>query len=413
MTDSIQIPARNELMFAQTEFDSLEKSLLKLESPAKALDQVTDWIIGKFNPEFVCFGANEPDNKKYIKSMRQQRSAPIKMEPYMQERKNAKIADNILFVHPSGCVSLPFGYSSSVIGCLFIGPCMDETIKTYPVDLLKKLNPLVRIINKAMLYYEAERLHEEKNRLQYAFSRYVSPDVVQNIMDNESIIQVGGEKQCLTAVFTDLRGFTSLTDTMDSVALVRVLNMYLNEMTQVIIALGGTIDKFEGDAIMAFFGAPHKLKDHAVRCCLAALRMKKMEALLNEQLMREKLIPTPFFTRIGINTGDMIVGNVGSLQRIDYTIIGSNVNIAARIENANKRYNTSIMISGSTFRQIGDAFNCQYIDTAYLKGVHEPVPLYELLSERPGALPAFANYTSAHRAQTDTDDQSVTELEEV
>jgi len=394
------------------EFDSLEKKLQKLDSPRDVMEMVTDWLISQFNPSFVLFCTDGENSGISIKYFRQVGKLPASVESYVRERK-ADGEELDLFVHKSGCISVPFGYSSSETGWLYIGPPVDGT-PAYSQIQLKKVNPVVRILNKRMLVLEAERLHQEKNRLQYAFSRYVSPDVVQNIVENETGIQIGGEKQCLTAIFTDLRGFTAFTESMDSSVLVRVLNMYLNEMTQVIIALGGTIDKFEGDAIMAFFGAPHKLEDHAVRCCLAALRMKKMEALLNEQLLREKLISTPFFTRIGINTGEMIVGNVGSLQRLDYTIIGSNVNIASRIENANKRYHTSVMISGSTFRLVAQAFECQYVDTAYLKGVHQPVALYELLYERPGAVPDYSNYASSHPdsiAEPVSADQDIPELE--
>jgi adenylate cyclase len=171
--------------------------------------------------------------------------------------------------------------------------------------------------------------------------------------------------------------------------------MYLTEMSQVIISLGGTIDKFEGDAIMAFFGAPHELPDHAVRCCLAALRMKRMEKVLNDQLIREGLITTPLFTRIGINSGDMVVGNVGSLQRLDYTVIGSNVNIASRLENANKDFNTSVLISGSTYELVKDYFECSCLGHVTLKGVRRPVEVYQLMEQKAGVDLIYDNLRSS------------------
>jgi adenylate cyclase len=183
-------------------------------------------------------------------------------------------------------------------------------------------------------------------------------------------------------MFTDLQGFTTLSDSMDPVKLVRVLNMYLNEMSEVILALGGTIDKFEGDAIMAFFGAPIPMSDHAIKCCKAALRMKKMETIINNQLMAEKILTQPLHTRIGINSGDMVVGNVGSLKRIDYTIIGGNVNIAARIETVNKDYNTSVLIGEQTYELVKDYFVTRMVDTVKLRGISKPVVVYELLGEK-------------------------------
>ena len=137
------------------------------------------------------------------------------------------------------------------------------------------MKPIARIMGKAILLLETGRYKKEKNQLQSAFSKYVSPDVVDQIIHHPEVMRLGGEKQFLSCIFTDLQGFTAMSDSMDPVKLVRVLNMYLNEMSEVIIALGGTIDKFEGDAIMAFFGAPIPMEDHAIRCCKAALRMKK------------------------------------------------------------------------------------------------------------------------------------------
>ncbi len=395
MDSAVQIPEISELVFEKTEFDTLEENLRKPDIPGQVFKVAADWIVKRFNPSFVFFTADGQVPGEYIRYSVPEDTVPVSILYCIDERRKASAAGAAVYLHASGCVSIPFRYTGSVTGCLFIGPRTDGN-KKYTGALLKKLNPMARILSRTLLSLESDRLYQEKNRLQDAFSRYVSPDIVKKIMENKSVIQLGGEKRCLTAIFTDLQGFTSLSEKMDSSALVRALNMYLNEMTQVIIALGGTIDKFEGDAIVAFFGAPNRIGDHAVRCCLAALRMKKMEALLNEQLLREKLIPMPFITRMGINTGDMIVGNVGSLQRIDYTVIGSNVNIAARLENANKRYNTSIMISSSTFRNVGSFFRCQYVDTAYLKGVRDPVALYELQSERPGAVPEYCNYVNAH-----------------
>ncbi len=160
------------------------------------------------------------------------------------------------------------------------------------------------------------------------------------------------------------------------------MNLYLNEMSAVIVSLGGTIDKFEGDAIMAFFGAPAVMADHALQACRAAVRIKKMEYILNEQIIREKLSPERFFTRIGINSGEMIVGNIGSINRLNYTIIGNEVNIAARIETVNKKYGTGILVSEQTWRLVNSEFSGRRLDSVKLKGVSRPVTVYALGDEK-------------------------------
>ncbi|MCI1208816.1 MAG: adenylate/guanylate cyclase domain-containing protein [Treponema sp.] len=411
---SLQSGESMELVFKETEFDILERELITKASGAEVFAAVSAWIMKRLDPLFVLFYADEGKPSKKIKYFTHQGINPIPVDFYIDERRRAVVTENALFVHHSGCFSLPFGFTTAVTGLLFIGPPF-HGVKSYSLAQKKLLIPVVRILGRTFLFLEAGTIRQEKNQLQYAFSRYVSPDVVQNIVDNPSVMHLGGEKQFLSVIFTDLRNFTLLSESMDPVVLVRVLNMYLNEMSQVIISLGGTIDKFEGDAIMAFFGAPRKMEDHAVRCCLAALRMKRMEAVLNDQLIREKLITAPLFTRIGINSGDMIVGNIGSMQRLDYTIIGNNVNIASRIENVNKRYGSSILMSGQTFKLVKDCFDCQYLDTAYLKGVREPVPLYELKGERPDKIPLYTNCLANQTIDrpVQADDSDVAELEEL
>ncbi len=381
------------IYFEQLDFDLLERSLQNQDSSEMVFQTLSIWLWGRLNVEFIAFYFKNADAPQYVKCFSNDESIVPAAEAFFQERKERRIPKSEIGVSADGFISFPFEDFKLLTekAFLVIGK-NTETQKVFSQEQYLKLRPVIRILNTSLLHIAASSLHEERNRLQYAFSRYVSPELVQSILLNEKGIQVGGEKQCLSVIFTDLRDFTPLTEKMAPSLLIRVLNMYLNEMTQVIVALGGTIDKFEGDAIMAFFGAPHSLPDHAVRCCLAALRMKKMETILNEQLIHEKLIPGPLFTRIGINTGDMIVGNIGSLQRLDYTIIGSNVNIASRIENANKQYNTSILISGETFRLVAPYFNCQYCDTTYLKGVKDKVSLYELISERTGITPSYMNF---------------------
>jgi adenylate cyclase len=222
----------------------------------------------------------------------------------------------------------------------------------------------------------------EKSFLRSAFSRYLSPAVINEIINDPSKLNLGGEKREMTAIFTDIRGFSTISEKLDPSDLVNLLNLYLTEMSNIVLENRGTIDKYEGDAIIAFFGAPIHMDEHAILACRTAIRMKKAEAELNKKILAENLSPTPLFTRIGINTGDMIVGNMGTPNKMDYTIMGNAVNLAARLEGVNKQYNTrGILISEHTRGQIYDKFLLRRLDRVRVVGVNTPLRLYELFDE--------------------------------
>ena len=361
-----------------SELDELENELLLSRDLKGFFIRMSRFLNEKFSPKFLCY-VTLTGNGFSVQHYEEQDQSNHILYKMLEERKSAKNKSDLI-VHKSNGFSFPFFLNNEVNGYVFVGE--KSSNERYYDSELEYMKPIARIMGKVVLLLETGRYKKEKNQLQSAFSKYVSPDVVDQIIHHPEIMHLGGEKQFLSVIFTDLQGFTAMSDSMDPVKLVRVLNMYLNEMSEVIIALGGTIDKFEGDAIMAFFGAPIPIPDHAVRCCKAALRMKKMEKIINNQLMIEKLIDKPLHTRIGINSGDMVVGNVGSLKRIDYTIIGGNVNIAARIENINKEYNTSILISDQTYELVKDFFETRQVDTVTLRGISRPVTVYELLKEK-------------------------------
>jgi adenylate cyclase len=223
--------------------------------------------------------------------------------------------------------------------------------------------------------------NREKSFLRSAFSRYLSPEVISQIIQDPSKLNLGGEKREMTAIFTDIRGFSVISEKLDPADLVNLLNLYLTEMSNIVLENKGTIDKYEGDAIIAFFGAPLYMEDHAVLACRSALMIKKAEALLNRKIAEEGLCPVPLFTRIGINTGDMVVGNMGTPNKMDYTIMGNAVNLAARLEGVNKHYDTGgILISEYTRTKIGDAFTLRSLDRIRVVGINTPLRLYELLA---------------------------------
>jgi adenylate cyclase len=225
-------------------------------------------------------------------------------------------------------------------------------------------------------------LQQEKSYIRNAFSHYLSTDVINELIADPDKLKLGGEKKQLTAMFTDIRGFSTLSEKMDATELVKLLNAYLTDMSNIILDLRGTIDKYEGDAIISFFGAPLPYADHASRACLASVRMKKMEKYLNEHFLAEKLSTTPLFTRFGINTGEMVVGNMGTPTKMDYTIMGNSVNLASRLEGVNKQYGTWILASEATHNEAGDAFAWRQMDRVRVVGIQEPVRLFELIDER-------------------------------
>ncbi len=226
------------------------------------------------------------------------------------------------------------------------------------------------------------RVGREKAFLRNAFNHYLSPDVITQIVNDPNSLSLGGRRQELTALFTDVRGFSTISESMDPEDLVRLLNRYLGEMSDAILAERGTIDKYEGDAIISFFGAPINIGNHAVNACRSALKMKELEAILNKEFLETKVTPSPLLTRIGINTGEMVVGNMGTLNRMDYTMMGHNVNLAARLEGVNKQYGTWILVSEATYRATDRAFSIRRLDRVRVVGVSEPIRLYELIGER-------------------------------
>jgi adenylate cyclase len=221
----------------------------------------------------------------------------------------------------------------------------------------------------------------EKRWLRHAFSRYVSPSVVEVITTNPERLELGGEELETTVLFADLEGFTQLSESMPPQALIKLLNDYFSPMTQIIMAYQGTLDKYIGDAIMALWGAPVPLADHALRACWAALEMEKTMTELQKEWQIEGL--PPLMARIGVHSGSVVAGNVGSRERFNYTVLGDTVNLASRLEGVNKVYGTRILLSDNTYRHVKDRLLVRELDLVQVKGRGQPVTIYELLGPHP------------------------------
>lgn len=243
--------------------------------------------------------------------------------------------------------------------------------------LLSVFYPSVLIILVYFLTYLSKYLYEKNQRekIQSSFSQYVSKEVVNELIKNPEKLKLGGERKKMTILFSDIRGFTSFSEKMKPEDLVIYLNDYLTEMTDIIFNQKGVVDKFIGDAIMAFWGAPLKDDNQENQAVFTALEMFKNLKKFNDENKNKPKIKIG----IGLNTGEVIVGNLGSKQRFDYTVIGDDVNLASRIESLTKFYDVEILISEKTKENLSDKFLLQYIDTVMVKGKNQAVRLFQVL----------------------------------
>ena len=242
--------------------------------------------------------------------------------------------------------------------------------------------PLTSLVATFVLITIYRFLTEERQRqfTKRAFQQYVSPEVVERIVKDPQALQFGGEMRELTVLFSDIRDFTTYTERHDPHLVVAMLREYLTHMTTTVLEEGGTLDKYIGDAVMAEFGAPIAYPDHALRACRAALRMHAEVTRLQAKWESEG--KEPFRIGLGVNTGHMVVGNLGSEQLFDYTVIGDEVNLGARLESLNKEYQTStqIIISEATYEAVKGSVEVRQLGEVKVKGKTRPVVIYELLS---------------------------------
>ncbi len=238
------------------------------------------------------------------------------------------------------------------------------------------------LINLALVFVAItgyKILTEEENvkYIRNTFSKFVSQDVVNELLKDPNKIALGGARREITVFFSDVRGFTTLSEALTPEELVQLLNEYLSVMTDIIIELKGTIDKYMGDAIMAFWGAPVPLEEHAYYACVASVKqVLKLKEL--QENWKQRNLPS-IDIGIGLNTGPAVVGNMGSSHRMDYTCMGDTVNLGSRLEGSNKMYGTKIIMSEYTYERVKDKVYARELDLVQVKGKTHPVRIYELL----------------------------------
>jgi adenylate cyclase len=313
----------------------------------------------------------------------------------------------VLLVLFSSRIHLTVGGTLLIFALLFAGSTGAYELGFWVPMAAPLITAIAAFIAATLYSYVTEG--SQKRFIKSAFSRYLSPSVIEQIIADPSKLNLGGEKREMTAIFTDIQRFSSISEGLQKEygedgpkVLVNLLNLYLTEMSNIVLANGGTIDKYEGDAIIAFFGAPLWTEKHAALACRSAIQMKKRELEMRTEIMNpegafysplSKLIEKgtlrserPLYTRLGVNSGDMVVGNMGTPNKMDYTIMGNAVNLAARLEGVNKQYDTGgILVSEYTKDKIGDEFVYRGLSRVRVVGINTPLRLYELLELREGA----------------------------
>jgi len=231
--------------------------------------------------------------------------------------------------------------------------------------------------------YQSVSEERQKRWYRNTFRLYLNPEVTEIIASDPAKLRLGGERVPLTIFFSDIRGFTTISEKLAPEVLSELLNEYLGAMTDVVFRHQGVLDKYIGDAVMAFWGAPIRASDHALRCCRAAMEMLDELAALRERWKPRGLPPIEI--GVGVNTGEAVVGNFGSAQRFSYTAMGDDVNLASRLEGLNKQFGTTALVSDATRQAIGEEFVCREIDRVRVKGKAEAVAIHELLCRRTDA----------------------------
>jgi adenylate cyclase len=259
-------------------------------------------------------------------------------------------------------------------------------------------SPLVALLLATVGAFSWSYLVEGRQRrfVVKALGQYLSPHVAASIDRDPDALKLGGTRRDMTVMFTDIQGFTDLSEKLDEHKLTELLNYYLDEMSSLVLANDGTLDKYIGDAIMSFWNAPLHQPDHAILACRAALAMAQREREIQPRLA--ELGGPGLLTRIGVNTGPMIFGNMGSSQKFNYSVLGDSVNLASRLEGANKFYGSRIIISQPAASQLGGQFLVRQLDVLRVKGKARPMAVFELMAEGQGAADLRARVTEYEAA---------------
>lgn len=365
---------------------------------------------GIFKNKIVLIGSTEPEDRDYFQTSFQKKGVDVKNQMYGVEY-HANMIQNVLwkdFIYRESKKSevvvlfivlfITFWGSSLIKELKFSSHFLIEIINAliilliiyfiYEISfyffihhhyLFNFINSLVTVFIGyfaiTVFYFLKERT--QKKLIKGMFSHYVTGDLVTELLNHPEKLKLGGEKRNLAILFSDIAGFTSFSEKLSASELVNFINVYLNEMTKIVLKNKGTLDKYIGDAIMAFWGAPIAFENNEELACRTAIEMQKKIVELREKWDMPEV--KNLKVRIGINSGEVVVGNIGGENRFDYTVMGDNVNLASRLEGANKEYDTLIMISENIYNSIKDKIIVRKLDNIRVKGKLKPTKVYELI----------------------------------
>ncbi len=246
--------------------------------------------------------------------------------------------------------------------------------------------------------YEVNTMTQSFNGMKnvlLSFQKYIPHEVVYELIKEGKEAQLGGEKRELTILFSDIAQFTNIAESLPPEELVENLGIYFAEMSSIILEHTGAVDKYIGDSVMAFWNAPKLIENHALLACQAALQMQRASIMISQRFTRQQ--KPAFNTRIGLNTGTVVVGNIGSERRLNYTVLGDAVNLASRLESLNKYYDTRIIVSETTYEQAKEHFAFRWLDKVAVKGKTLGVDIYELISEKDNLICHHSGYLNLYR----------------
>jgi len=304
--------------------------------------------------------------------------------------------DNIILIILAALTLLVTMSTGPVIGILFL--IISVAIYVY-ISIFVFTNHNLRLeilppIAAALMAYGLNTIWEfileqrEKKKIRGMFSTYMSPKILKYLEDHPDAFRLTGEKRQSSIFFSDVEGFTTISESLSAEELALVLNKYLSPMTDILMRYDGYVDKYEGDAIMCDFGVPVEDLDHAWKACWAALEQQERLVTLREEIMRDHNVLIK--VRMGVNSGLVSAGNMGSDQRFQYTVMGDAVNAASRFEGANKQYGTYIMIGQNTYREAEDRIEARVLDRLIVKGKNEYITVYNLMAKKGELTPEMA-----------------------
>jgi adenylate cyclase len=280
----------------------------------------------------------------------------------------------------------PFRRGNIMVGFIFLSVFLLPLLSWHFYRLeIRMVAPLITVVLSFMYITTISYISEgkAKREIKQAFGRYLHPEVVEHLIENPELVDFKGYEYNATVFFTDIYDFTAFSERNTPQELIRLLNEYFDSLTANILDNEGMLDKFMGDGIMAIFGVPVATNDHPYKACKAALEHKKRWLELKDRIKDTDYVELFHLnTRIGIHTGNLVAGNIGSSQRVDYTAIGDTVNLGSRLEGMNKYYQTHIILSESTYQRVKEFFVCRELDYLRVKGKSEPTRIFELLALR-------------------------------